>query len=176
MGWVMVLTIDEMRRRLRRFRYDPENGNRRRPSVSITTIASLSRIDIQDLREFLVGRPTSVKKALGATKLGRLEQVLRSIDEGRIRCVGRSGVEYREPPTVRPPSQDKFTRHDSWREWCRCRTCGGDKWRSVECHGAFYYTCNQCCGPDSWAAMGARRTTKQERETLPESAMTEQFQ
>lgn len=91
----------------------------------------------------------------------RLESVLEAIDGGTVKIerVGQVwGGDYRDPPAVMPPPQDKMVRAEDWNEWARCRSCAGRAWTRVTLHGtkAHWYLCDGCLWWET-AGMGARR-------------------
>lgn len=194
------MTKIEITRALRRYRYDPDmalqtegrarNAARRknRPNprlgvagesghrvVPMVCLAALARLNQRQVHYAQRGIMTeSVRAALA--------HVIVQIESGLVRFVRARGpakgqprwsVEYCNPPARRPPPQDKLTRAADWREWGRCRNCGGQVWRSVVIAGAFWYACRDCVGRDSLPAMGARETTPAEKSVLPESLMRE---
>jgi hypothetical protein len=176
----MATSESEIIRSLRRLRYDSSNiGRHGMRTMPLQLVANLARVDYMDLNNYLVGR-----KPLGPIKLARIAHVVRQVEDDRVRMyrTGRKGergwfqeIEYRDPPERRPPPQDRLVRADDWREWARCRTCQGDRWRSIAMGNSFWYACRTCVADNQLPAIGARETDAVERLALPESALREDF-
>jgi hypothetical protein len=169
-----ALPVTDVVRALRRYHYDREHRYGKQ-GCTVANVATLARL-----------RPTTVKNARDYGYMSEDTRVMLShaillIESGRVKFHRARGpakgqprwtIEYRDPPARRPPPEDRLTRAVDHRDWARCRTCQGDRWTAVVCHGTLHFACNQCMGPGHWPAMGARAANAGE---LPNSQIREDF-
>jgi hypothetical protein len=176
----MPLSKWQVTQALRRYRYDPEwaykpseNSIRLRKAkpvayktetrhgystVPLKSLAALAGVEWYEARHAQCG-------VMGNTTRDRLSHVIELIEAGRLKINKKWGVgvgsswevEYIEPPSRRPPPQDRLHRAEDYREWAPCRTCQGDKWMPVEVNRAIHYACKQCWPDGNLAAIGARK-------------------
>jgi hypothetical protein len=146
------LPVRDIVRALWRYTMDPEMRGERR--VPMRAIADLAGVDVQVVSAIRRGD----RSKYGAQALAKVGNVIASIENGEVRFRRRGQVwqpEFRRPPAVRPPPQDKLTRATDHREWARCRTCQGDSWKAIVMHGAAWVACAQCVPKSQWLAIGA---------------------
>lgn len=171
-----ALPVADVVRALRRYHYDPEHRWGRQGATR-ANIAALSRLHVTQVRNAEHGVMTKSTQIMLSHAIGLIEsgRVKFHRTGGPAKGQPRWTIEYRDPPARRPPPEDRLTRAVDHREWARCRTCQGDRWTAVVCHGTLHFACNQCMGPGHWPALGARAANASEKLELSNSQIREDF-
>jgi hypothetical protein len=184
-----LLTKGEIRRALLRYRYDPAlnrarwgNGVMDVPLTRVADLAGMPR-GKRDLHDFISGMPMpnwaqrKLSPIIEGIESGRIRLVFRQLRKGVCKSWGGHTweIEHHSPPSGPIPRLDKLMPAADWKPFAACRHCGGRSWESVVIRDGFHYACRSCCGSAYWPALGARRTTRQERAGLPEMMVLEDY-
>ena len=161
---------------LRKYRYAPEHrrGKQGATVANVAALANTHSSHIKDLRDYSFSR--------GPRWLERVARAVEMIENGEVRFTSNLGkgpmkgsrklptgeplwtIEWVNVPKRRPFPLEKIHAASDHASWARCRTCQGEKWNLAIMNGKRYMMCRDCVGPVHWPIMGARASTKDEKE------------